>query len=141
MKFRQQYSIKQKQLVLAFLTTHTHKQTSLHYGIHISMVYKWNYSRDKIASTKLSSIKSGSGRKSFYPVIEKQIHEEALQSRSQGICVTLVGIAQNMRLAIKDILPLSTFKASSGWIKGYKKRNPCKLRVPTVMILGGYYCD
>jgi hypothetical protein len=36
--FRKQYTTRQKQTVLSYLTTHTPKETSIHYGIHISMV-------------------------------------------------------------------------------------------------------
>ena len=134
MRFRKQ---SQKQVVLAHLSSHTHKQTSLYYGIHLSMVYKWQYSRDKILSTNLKGIKPGAGRTSMHPLMEQQVHQEAMQERRDGICVTLAGIAQNMRLAVVDTL----FKASSGWIKGYKRRHPCKLRVPSIMILASKWTE
>ena len=94
------------------------------------MVYKWQYSRDKILSINVKAIKPGAGRTSMHPLIEQQVHQEAQQGKGDGICVTLAGIAQNMRMAVDDVL----LKASSGWIKGYKRRHPCKLRVPTVVI-------
>jgi hypothetical protein len=80
------------------------------------------------------AIKPGAGRKSMHPLIEQQVHQESMNSRREGICVTLASIAERMRTEVLAQLPLSLFKASSGWIKGYKKRHPCKLRVPTVMI-------
>ena len=94
------------------------------------MVYKWRQARDKIQQSLSKAIKPGAGRKSLYPAIEEQVHQQAVQSRRQGICVTLASIAQSMRVVVGDPL----FKASTGWIKGYKKRHPCKLLVPTVMI-------
>ena len=128
--FRKQYTTRQKQTVLSYLTTHTPKETSIHYGIHISMVYKWNYSKDKINQAGKKAVKPGAGRKPMHPEIEQLVHEQAMQSRREGICVTLSGLAQSMRMAVQD----PSFKASSGWIKGYKKRHPCKVRVPTAMI-------
>ena len=43
--------------------------------------------------------------------------------RQQGIRVTLAlaGIARDMQRAVGSILAASTFKASSGWIKGFKE--------------------
>ncbi len=102
----QQYSTKQKQLVLAHLSSHTHKQTSIYYGIHLSMVYKWQYSRDKILSTNLKAFKPGACTTSMHLLIEQQVHQEAMQEGRDGICVTLAGIAQKMRLrtAVDDTL-------------------------------------
>ena len=65
------------------------------------MVYKWQYSRDKILSANLKGIKPGAGRTSMHPLIEQQVHQEAMQERRDGICVTLAGIAQNMRTAVE----------------------------------------
>jgi hypothetical protein len=75
--------------------------------------------------------------KSQHAAQEQLVHEQAMQSRKDGICVTLAGISQDMRIAVGDAL----FKASSGWIKGYKRRHPCKLRVPTVMIPASKWID
>jgi hypothetical protein len=82
------------------------------------MVYKWQAMRDKITSSKLHSIKPGSGRKPLHTEVELKIHQEAIQSRREGVSVILAGIAQSMRNTVGDPL----FKASSGWIKGHKKR-------------------
>jgi transposase len=120
MKFRQQYTTSQKKRVLAHLALNDHKSTANHFGIHLSMVYKWQAKKDTILSSSLESIKPGSGRRAMFPLIEFHIHQEAIQSRRQGICVTLEGIAQSMRNAVDE----AHFKASSGWIKGYKKRHP-----------------
>ncbi len=94
------------------------------------MVYKWQHARGKINQADKKAIKPGAGRKTLHAELEQQVHDQAMQARREGICVTLAGIAQSMRMAVQDPF----FKASSGWIKGYKKRHPCKLRVPTVMI-------
>jgi hypothetical protein len=101
------------------------------------MVCKWRHSTDKILATPHKAISPGAGRKPIHPLIEQQVHESSIQARKDGICVTLAGIAQSMRTAVQD----PTFKSSVGWIKGYKKRHPCKLRVPTVMIPAGKWAE
>jgi transposase len=68
--FRKQYTTRQKQTVLSYLTTHTPKETSIHHGIHISMVYKWNYSKDKINQASKKAVKPGAGRKPKHKDIE-----------------------------------------------------------------------
>jgi hypothetical protein len=60
-----------RQTVLSYLTTHTPKETSKHYGIHISMVYKWNYSKDKINQAGKKAVKPGAGMKPMHPEIEQ----------------------------------------------------------------------
>jgi hypothetical protein len=65
--------------------------------------------RDKINQANRKAIKPGSGRKLLNPLIELQTQLQTL------------------------FLMVSIF-LSIGWIKEYKRRHPCKLRVPTVMI-------
>jgi hypothetical protein len=60
------------------------------------MVYKWHYDGNKITQADKKAIRPGAERKPLYPMIESQAHQEALQSRRDGICVTLAGIAQSM---------------------------------------------
>ena len=133
-RFRQQYTYKQKRLVLAYSTTHTNKETCSHFGIHKSLLSKWKKDSDKILSSPINpkSIKPGAGRHAMYPVIEERVHQWALESRREGVSLTYSALKDEMREAVSLAHPSSTFKASDGWVRGYKKRHPsCKLRVPT----------
>jgi hypothetical protein len=66
----------------------------MHYGIHLSMVYKWNYCKDKIMESKLHSIKPGSGSKQS----TREIQETTSMQDKSTNCLD----SSN-----KDILPLS----------------------------------
>ena len=79
-------------------------------------------------------IKIGSGRRPFYPQQEKQVYERALQERKDGCCVSYASMARDMRDTVNSIHPHSDFKASSGWIKGMKKRYPSTSRVPNLLV-------
>jgi hypothetical protein len=104
-------SYKQKQLVLEHLLAHTPKQTSIHHGIHLSMVYKWAI--DKIHATHKSN-QTRNWKEPMHPTyIEQKVHESSIQARKDGICVTLAGIAHRVcPSSARSIFNIS------GWIKG-----------------------
>jgi hypothetical protein len=45
------------------------------------MVYKWNFSKDKIHQAGMKAVKPGAGRKPMHPEIEQLVHKQAMQSR------------------------------------------------------------
>mgnify|MGYP002810379139 CR=1 FL=1 len=61
------------------------------------MDYKWQHARGKINQADKKAIKPGAGRKTLHEELEQQVHDQAIQARREGICVTLAGIALSMR--------------------------------------------
>lgn len=73
---RKQYNTLEKRPVLEYLQTHTPKETALHFGIHLSMVYKWRYKSESILSANERSVKPGAGRKPFKKTAKTDCVEE-----------------------------------------------------------------
>jgi len=134
MKFRQQYTVEKKLKVIDYHKTHTNKQTALHFGINKSQVSKWRKNEVKLRAAKKRQIKLGSGRRAKYSDQEKLVYERAAEERKQGCCVSYASMARDMRETVNSIHPNADFKASSGWIKGMKKRYPSTSRVPNLLI-------
>ena len=62
------------------------------------------------------------------------MYERALEERKQGCCVSYASMARDVGETVNSIHPNADFKASSGWIKGMKKRYPSTSRVPNLLI-------
>jgi hypothetical protein len=66
------------------------------------MVYKWNYSKDKINQAGKKAVKPGAGRKTMHPEIEQLVHEQAMKSRSYK-CRLKDGYAMMMKAYTGEI--------------------------------------
>ena len=100
------------------------------------------HTRINNTQTHPTAIKPGAGKRPLHPYTEEQVYSNAVALRQQGICVSLAGIARDMRQAVTSVFPNCTFKASSGWIKGFKKRHSdIRIRVPTCFIPAKKWID
>lgn len=59
--------------------------TARHFNLDDSNVRRWLKSEIKLKHSPKGAKSHGSGRKSFFPELEKQIHEEFTEIRNQGL--------------------------------------------------------
>lgn len=59
--------------------------TARHFNLDDSNVRRWLKSEIKLKHSPKGAKSHGSGRKSFFPELEKQIHEEFTEIRKQGL--------------------------------------------------------
>ena len=98
------------------------------------MIYRWRLAEGKLKAAKENQVKRGSGRRPLYFEEERQVVDNAKEERQRGCCVSYSSMAVEMREAVNTAHPESNFKASSGWIRGMKKRTACTLRVPNLLV-------
>lgn len=134
MVFRTMYTISKKVKVMDYFKTHTNTETAKHFGINKSMVTRWTQQGKDLAEKPQKSIKHGSGRRAAFPDIEEQVYQLSLDKRRQGLSITFVDIARDMRHAASVKYPDSLFVASSGWIKGFRRRFNVKSKTPTLFV-------
>jgi transposase-like protein len=84
MVFRASYTVAKKLQVIECFETHNNKETALLFGINKSMVSKWTRQADDLAKRPKKSLRYGSGRRAFFPEIEKEIYQESLNKRKQS---------------------------------------------------------
>lgn len=92
--------------------------TARHFNLDDSNVRRWLKSEIKLKHSPKGAKSQGSGRKSFFPELEKQIHEEFTEIRKQG----LEAKSCWFKSRAAEISKGSNFKCSKGWFNNFKKR-------------------
>lgn len=92
--------------------------TARHFNLDDSNVRRWLKSEIKLKHSPKGAKSHGSGRKSFFPELEKQIHEEFTEIRKQG----LEAKSCWFKSRAAEISKGSNFKCSKGWFNNFKKR-------------------
>lgn len=92
--------------------------TARHFNLDDSNVRRWLKSEIKLKHSPKGAKSHGSGWKSFFPVLEKQIHEEFTEIRKQG----LEAKSCWFKSRAAEISKGSNFKCSKGWFNNFKKR-------------------
>ena len=111
------YTTAQKLRLLDECNTHTIKQVSITHHIHLSMLYRWRAKRHTLITTHKHTRKNGSGRRPMHPTHEARLYASIIHQRhTLGIPLSWTDVQEEM----KTLVPC--FKASSGWIHGFKQR-------------------
>lgn len=92
--------------------------TARHFNLDDSNVRRWLKSEIKLKHSPKGAKSHGSGQKSFFPELEKQIHEEFTEIRKQG----LEAKSCWFKSRAAEISKGSNFKCSKGWFNNFKKR-------------------
>lgn len=92
--------------------------TARHFNLDDSNVRRWLKSEIKLKHSPKGAKSHGSGWKSFFPELEKQIHEEFTEIRKQG----LEAKSCWFKSRAAEISKGSNFKCSKGWFNNFKKR-------------------
>lgn len=92
--------------------------TARHFNLDDSNVRRWLKSEIKLKHSPKGAKSQSSGRKSFFPELEKQIHEEFTEIRKQG----LEAKSCWFKSRAAEISKGSNFKCSKGWFNNFKKR-------------------
>lgn len=92
--------------------------TARHFNLDDSNVRRWLKSEIKLKHSPKGAKSRSSGRKSFFPELEKQIHEEFTEIRKQG----LEAKSCWFKSRAAEISKGSNFKCSKGWFNNFKKR-------------------
>lgn len=92
--------------------------TARHFKLDDSNVRRWLKSEIKLQDSPKGAKSHGSGRKSFFSEMEKQIHEEFTEIRKQGLEAKSCWFKSRAAEISKD----SDFKCSKGWFNNFKKR-------------------
>lgn len=101
-------------------------ETAKHFGIDESNVRRWVKTEVKLQETPKGSKSHGSGRKSLYPEMERQLHREFLEIREDGLKAKSWWFkSRAAELAEPE------FKCSRGWFNNFKKRHNLSYRAPT----------
>jgi len=101
------------------------------FKIHLTMIYRWIKDQDKLARVNNNVRKIGSGRRPAHPEQEEQVYGIIKRKRKEGFPLMWKDVNEIMlSLTRQD----SKFKASWGWIVGFKRRFNLTLKCPTLRI-------
>ena len=129
MKFRQQYEVHKKLLAIEYSKTHTKRQTATEFNISLSMIYDWCNKEELFKTVHKNTRKVGCGRRVQYPIQEQQVYNTIKQQRLDGISITYTMVQRQMRNTTQG-----NCRASTGWLRGFKKRYNLTSRVPNTHI-------
>jgi nicotinamidase-related amidase len=93
------------------------------------MLYRWRNSADKLKAVGKSTRKMGSGRRPMHPIQEETIYADIMTQRDNGLPLSWSNVCLQMKELVGD-----SFKASYGWVTGFKKRFNLSLKTPTIRI-------
>ena len=93
------------------------------------MLYSWRVKRQTLINTHKQTRKNGSGRRPKHPTHEATLYASIIHQRhTLGIPLSWTDVQREMKILVP------CFKASSGWIHGFKKRYNLSMRVPTAKV-------
>ncbi|GBC35010.2 pogo transposable element with KRAB domain [Rhizophagus irregularis DAOM 181602=DAOM 197198] len=133
---RTSYSIKQKEEVVNYAKEYGRNSVAAHFEINKSMVGRWvkvsiNWTDEINRNIK----KVSTGRRVFYPEVEKKLYDWIIEQRKQGFAVTYSIIRVKMLEILRDpdIIVLygnlmNDFKMSNRWLYAFMKRQKLSLR-------------
>jgi hypothetical protein len=124
---RRSFTVAQKLKLLNECENYSYKEIAIKHSIHLSMLYKWQLVKDKLLTTNKRTRSIGSGRKAMHPEKEEELFNKLKEWRKEGVPVAYSHLIVEMRELVEN----ETFKASYGWIRGFKKRYNLTLRTPT----------
>ncbi|GET62793.1 uncharacterized protein OCT59_023295 [Rhizophagus irregularis] len=133
---RTSYSIKQKEEVVNYAKEYGKNNAATHFGINKSMVGRWVKASISWTDEINRNIKKvGTGRRVFYPEVEKKLYDWIIEQRKQGFAVnySLIRVKMLEILRDQDIIVLygnltNDFKMSNRWLYAFMKRQKLSLR-------------
>ena len=122
------YTIKFKLEVLRYALNHSKAEASRRYGVHRKLVQTWCRQEDELLSTSSSRRRlPGAGLKARYADIDEELYQWLLEQRQSGHRVSGKRLRREaLRLHAEKGDQL--FKASSGWLKCWRRRHNISLR-------------
>ena len=131
---RVQYTRAQKAKVARYTRYHGPRAAARHFGVHHKNASRWmKEGFDQVKVTRRSKVqnKKGQGRKLSYPKsIDEELYKWVLEKREVGnVPISASAIKIKALSLIKPLLP--DFKASDGWLYGFRKRFDLVLRART----------
>lgn len=133
-RMRTQYTHAQKAKVAKYTKFHGPRAAGRHFGIHHKNAARWfkeGLDEVKVTTRSKRVNKKGQGRKISYPQdIDEEIYKWVLEKHEvNNIPISSAAIKAKALSLIRPILP--DFKASGGWLNGFKRRFDLVLRART----------
>lgn len=128
------YSRSQKAKVARYARFHGPRAAARHYSIHHKNAQRWlkeDYDKVKITRRSRRKNKKGQGRKVSYPHdVDEALYKWVLEKREvDNVPISTFALKTKALSLIKPILP--NFKASDGWVQGFRRRFDLVLRART----------
>ena len=126
------YTKEEQSEVLQYVHTHNIVEASKQFDIPVSTIYGWQRKKkfSQNDSVQGKSVRSGKGLYKgkgvlYFKMMERKIVRWILEQKSQGKCVNGPQIRSYALSLLKKSFP--SFKATSGWLKAFLKRNNLSL--------------
>lgn len=128
---RQSFSAKQKLDAIEDLTAKKRSRQEVMKDLNVgaSTLSGWIAQHEQIKS----QVQQGSGhhkkaRLPDHPELDKCVHTWAMQARQAGIPLT-EEVLMHKAIRFAEVLGISDFKASDGWVRSFKERHNLYLKV------------
>ncbi len=128
------YTSSQKAKVACYTRLHGPRAAGRHFCIHHKNAQRWlkeDYDKVKITRRSKCKNKKGQGRKVSYPLdVEEALYKWVLEKREvDNVPISSFALKTKALSLIRPILP--NFKASDGWLRGFRMRYNLVMRART----------
>lgn len=100
-------------------------RTAKMFGMNIRTLSKWVRAEDTIRRSRYGSMKAGSGRRPYWPDMEKQLfalHKEETERRNGDDEIPASWYRENAELIMQQLYPNNGFSFTLQWLERFKRR-------------------